>query len=105
VQERSTLASSGGDPKGLRFEAPRHSRTREFPESIPPNPACRGVLRIRQSPRDDHGRGIERAIAFADRAQGHVGGLLDNMAFVTRFAFDEGEALFKEFIASRANST
>ena len=96
---------SGGEDRATAvtrtssLEAPRHGRTREFPERILPHPPCRRVLRIRQAPRHHHGRGIERAIAFADRAQGHVRGLLDEVAFVTGFAFDEGEALFERFVA------
>ena len=52
------------------------------------------------APPHHHGCGVEGAISFADRAQGHVRGLLDKMAFVTGFAFYEGEALFEELIAS-----
>ena len=50
------------------FEAPCHGRTREFPERMFPHPPGRRILRMRQAPRHHDGRGIERAIAFADRA-------------------------------------
>ena len=44
---------------------------------------------------------LSARLRFADRAQGHVRGLLDKMAFVAGFPFDEGEALFKQVVASR----
>ena len=50
-------------------------------------------LRFRQAPRHPDSGRIEREIAFTDRAQGHVRSLLDEVAFVARFAFDEKQAL------------
>lgn len=83
------------DTRTSRFETPGHRRTGELPERIRPHPPCRRVLRICQTLRHYRGRGIECAIAFADRAQGHVRSRRDEMAFVSGFAFDEGETLLK----------
>ena len=41
---------------------------------------------------------MEDAIAFPDRAQGHVHGLPDEVPFVSRFPFDERQALDKSFV-------
>jgi hypothetical protein len=57
------------------------------------DPPCRRILRFREAPRHPDGSRIEREIAFADRAQGHVRSLLHEVAFVARFTFDEKQAL------------
>jgi len=77
----------------------RHSRTGKLSQRIPPHPLRRPVLRFRQSPGHRHGGSIERAVAFADRAKCHVYGLVDEIASVAGFAFDESEARNKLVVA------
>src|SRR5712671_7382788 len=77
----------------------RHPRTGKLPQRIPPHPPRRRVLRIRQSTCHCRGGSIESKDAFADRAKGHVYGLLDKIPPVAGFAFDESEAMNELVVA------
>lgn len=77
-----------GGPLQRSQVIPSHPRTRKLPHRILSHPFRRRILRVRQSSRDSHGRAMECTIAFADCAQGHVHGLLDEMSFVAGFVFD-----------------
>ncbi len=97
------MASSRRPPGGSRRatlcrKPPGNRGTGELPERVLSHPTRPGLRRSRKASRHPHCSSVERGIAFPDRTQGHVHGLLDEVAFVGGGALDEEKALRKRLV-------